>query len=221
MSSRLRSTAPAIYLACEAEFRQRYGIRTPSSALDYAKVDKDQVEQIRDRLTAKGFYDKFPSDLRPVPARLLKADVRKRLREYCPEPENFPKSSALRRRRGKLSRLTRTAFLPGSVNSDRMMRSSRRFWSWKPSRSFLGRTYGGQSRLTSRSTHTSKAVTSAPSVGREIAHQSSPIMSGTLLMPTNSASRPCSTPSPPKVRRFSSSMIGSAPAVNRSASSRT
>jgi hypothetical protein len=30
--------APAVFLACEAVFRQRYGVRTPPSAIEYSKV---------------------------------------------------------------------------------------------------------------------------------------------------------------------------------------
>jgi hypothetical protein len=67
--------APAVYLACEAVFRQRFGIRTPPTAIDYAKVDSDTVEVIRSRLAGDGFYDDKPADLRPVPSRLRKVDA--------------------------------------------------------------------------------------------------------------------------------------------------
>jgi hypothetical protein len=67
--------APAVFLACEAEFRQRYGVRTPPSAIECSKVDKGAVEKIRTRLAERGFYTGKAVDLRPVPQRLKMADV--------------------------------------------------------------------------------------------------------------------------------------------------
>ena len=67
--------APAVFLACEAVFRQRYGVRTPPSAIECAKVDKVAVERIRSRLADRGFYTGRSADLRPMPQRLKMADV--------------------------------------------------------------------------------------------------------------------------------------------------
>ncbi|MFO0880750.1 MAG: HD domain-containing protein [Gemmataceae bacterium] len=67
--------APAVYLACEVVFRQRYGVRTPPSASEYSKVDKGVIEKVRTRLTEKGFYKGKSLDLCSLPERLKKADV--------------------------------------------------------------------------------------------------------------------------------------------------
>ena len=75
--------APAVYLACEAVFRQRYGIRTPPSAIDYAKIDRDAVEAVRQRLADRGFYAGKSPDLKPVPKRLGKGDVGSILKEVA------------------------------------------------------------------------------------------------------------------------------------------
>jgi hypothetical protein len=75
--------APAVFLACEAVFRQRYAVRTPPSAIEYSKVEKKAVETIRTRLAERGFYRGKPFDLRPVPARLNMADVAPILRSVA------------------------------------------------------------------------------------------------------------------------------------------
>ena len=75
--------APAVYLACEAVFRQRYGVRTPPSAMDYSKAGKDAVEEIRTRLAERGFYSGKAPDLRPVPQRLKMADVDRMVRSVA------------------------------------------------------------------------------------------------------------------------------------------
>jgi HD superfamily phosphohydrolase len=71
-----REYATVAFLACESVFRQRYGIRTPPSTLDYVKVDRGHVERIREQLDNHGFYEGKPLDLRPIPDRLHRADVR-------------------------------------------------------------------------------------------------------------------------------------------------
>jgi HD superfamily phosphohydrolase len=67
--------ATVAFLACEAVFRERYGIRTPPSVLDYVKVDRGHVDRLRGRLAEQGFYQGRLHDLRPMPERLVKADV--------------------------------------------------------------------------------------------------------------------------------------------------
>jgi HD superfamily phosphohydrolase len=67
--------ATVAFLACEAVFHERYGIRTPPSVLDYVKVDRGHVDRLRGRLAERGFYQGKLHDLRPMPERLVKADV--------------------------------------------------------------------------------------------------------------------------------------------------
>lgn len=81
--------APAVFLACEAVFRQRYGVRTPPSAIEYSKVEKRAVEAIRVRLAERGFYAGKPSDLCPVPQRLKMADVAGILRSVAAKLKVF------------------------------------------------------------------------------------------------------------------------------------
>jgi len=71
----LAELAPYVYLASEKLLRLQYKIRIPSSMLSYAKQDSTAIDSLRNKLNAKGFYNKCPSDLKPIPKRLLKADV--------------------------------------------------------------------------------------------------------------------------------------------------
>jgi hypothetical protein len=72
-----------VFLACEAVFRQRYGVRTPPSAIEYSKAERKAINEIRVRLTDRGFYNGRPAELRPVPGRLLRADVPEALRKVA------------------------------------------------------------------------------------------------------------------------------------------
>ena len=123
--------APAVYLACEAVFRQRYGIRTPPSAIDYAKVDRGTVEGIRRRLADSGFYEGKPPDLRPVPRRLGMGDVGTILRDVAERLRPFQPFG----RRGRAPRpvwWTRPGCGRGSVSSGRMRRWTARSTCWRP-----------------------------------------------------------------------------------------
>ncbi|HEY3128427.1 MAG TPA: hypothetical protein VGL91_03140 [Acidobacteriota bacterium] len=64
-----------VFLASELLLRERFGIRTPSSALYYAKVNNDRLTELRRSLTDKAFYDRHPSELKSEPKRLTRADV--------------------------------------------------------------------------------------------------------------------------------------------------
>jgi HD superfamily phosphohydrolase len=67
--------ADAVFLASEFIFRSRYQLRTPESSLEYAKVDRGRVEQLRQQLTNADYYESYPNDLRSQPARMKVADV--------------------------------------------------------------------------------------------------------------------------------------------------
>jgi len=71
--------ATATFLAAEIVFRQRFNVRTPTSAQQYAKVQSDALQQLRRQLTTSGFYDELPHDLRAEPERLRNADVEIRI----------------------------------------------------------------------------------------------------------------------------------------------
>jgi hypothetical protein len=73
--------APAVFLAAEVVFRKRFGIRTPKSAHDYAKVPAKALAELRRKLTQKGFYDSHPNDLCAEPAFLGRGDVSKDINE--------------------------------------------------------------------------------------------------------------------------------------------
>lgn len=67
--------APAVFLAAEVVLRRRFGIRTPKSAQDYAKVPAKALVELRRALTQKGFYDGHPNDLCAEAAFLGRAAV--------------------------------------------------------------------------------------------------------------------------------------------------
>jgi HD superfamily phosphohydrolase len=69
----------ATFLAAELVFRREYGIRTPKSAQDYAKIRAEPLDKLRRALSEKGFYDGLPNDLRAEPERLRKADIEGRI----------------------------------------------------------------------------------------------------------------------------------------------
>lgn len=72
--------APWVYLACETELRASHQIRMPASMLPYAKQRAADLTARKVRLAAAGYYDLLPSDLRPDPPILTRADVPRRLR---------------------------------------------------------------------------------------------------------------------------------------------
>ncbi len=74
-----RELSRFVYLAAELFLRTEYGIRTPPSAMYYAKMDDARVHDLRVRLTASGFYDGFASDLRAEPEPLRRADAETRI----------------------------------------------------------------------------------------------------------------------------------------------
>jgi HD superfamily phosphohydrolase len=65
-----------IYLASERVVRDTYGVRVPASMVDYSKQDSAEMDRVRRDLAAAGYYDDAAPDLKPVPDRLLMADVR-------------------------------------------------------------------------------------------------------------------------------------------------
>jgi HD superfamily phosphohydrolase len=70
-----------VYLATEAVVRSEFGIRMPDSMLSFAKRSREEIEEIKGKLLSKGYYRLAPHDLRPVPLRLKRADVRPELEQ--------------------------------------------------------------------------------------------------------------------------------------------
>jgi ribosomal protein S16 len=68
-----------VYLAAEKIIRTKYDVRIPNTMLAYAKQKKEQLEEIKVRLDATGYYDSAPYALRPLPQRLSMADITNRL----------------------------------------------------------------------------------------------------------------------------------------------
>lgn len=67
---------PYIYLAAERVVREQYGVRVPPSMVDYSKQNSDRIDAVRGDLAEAGYYDGAAPDLKPIPDRLTKADVR-------------------------------------------------------------------------------------------------------------------------------------------------
>lgn len=71
--------APYVFLAAQKIAREQYDVKLPSTMLLYAKQRENRLEEIRITLEAANYYAASPTELRPLPGRLRRADVRKRL----------------------------------------------------------------------------------------------------------------------------------------------
>jgi HD superfamily phosphohydrolase len=71
--------SPYIFLAAERHIRKQYGIRIPRSMLPYSNQNSAEIDGLRQRLADRGYYRDAPPDLRPIPDRLLRADIPRRL----------------------------------------------------------------------------------------------------------------------------------------------
>lgn len=75
--------ADYVYVATEKVLRQTYGIRTPQMMQMYAKRSDGRLSELKGKLVEADFYQGLPYDLRPLPERLRKADVRERIEKVC------------------------------------------------------------------------------------------------------------------------------------------
>ena len=89
-----RELAAPVYLAAEAYFRERFGVRTPDAALHYAKTPMKEVAKLRAELTTKGFYDGHAPELRAAPRRFHQADVENRINDVATQLGRFEGSSS-------------------------------------------------------------------------------------------------------------------------------
>jgi len=70
-----REIAALVYIAAEATIRTEYGVRLPESMLLYAKQDPDEIRTLKRALAVQGWYSELPTDIRPLPDVLLRADI--------------------------------------------------------------------------------------------------------------------------------------------------
>jgi HD superfamily phosphohydrolase len=71
------------YVATEKVLRRDYGIRTPETMQIYAKRPAKALAELKERLAHAGYYSGIAYDVRPVPARLSRADIRTRIAALC------------------------------------------------------------------------------------------------------------------------------------------
>jgi hypothetical protein len=71
------------YAAAEKVLRRDYQIRTPQTMQMYAKQGDEPLAKLKLQLHESGYYDGIAYDVRPMPERLGKADVRQRVDELC------------------------------------------------------------------------------------------------------------------------------------------
>lgn len=74
-----RALSSFVYLAAEKVVREEYGVRIPSMMVDYAKRERVDLERRRRDLELAGYYATSPRDIRPVPHRLTRGDIERRL----------------------------------------------------------------------------------------------------------------------------------------------
>ncbi len=68
--------APYVFLSCQAVVGDKYGVQIPLSMQAYAKQDPKDLDNLRQELKQKQYYAAKAHDLRPLPDRLTKADVK-------------------------------------------------------------------------------------------------------------------------------------------------
>lgn len=78
-----RELSVATYIAAEKLLRERYGVILPEGAMELSKQLPQHILECKRVLQAKGYYDRTPFDIRPQPARLMKADISAFLDDMC------------------------------------------------------------------------------------------------------------------------------------------
>lgn len=74
-----RDCAAAAYIAVERLLRREYGVVLPASALEVSKQNPADVDALKRRLEEAGWYANVPFDIRPIPERLLRQDIKVRV----------------------------------------------------------------------------------------------------------------------------------------------
>lgn len=75
--------ADAVYLAVEKIIRIRHGVRLPESAFEASKRDPTYIEQAKRKLSDAAYYRGVPIDLKPMPIRLTRGDIPRRVQEFA------------------------------------------------------------------------------------------------------------------------------------------
>ena len=81
--------AKYVFVAAEKVLRREYQIRTPNTMQMYAKQSGGHLEELKRELNDGGFYDGIAYDVRPMPSRLGKADIRNRVEALCARFGNY------------------------------------------------------------------------------------------------------------------------------------
>lgn len=69
----------AVYIAIERVIYDLFDILCPDSAKQLSKVDTASLSRLKNDLLEVGYYEDMPIDIRPMPERLTKADIEKRV----------------------------------------------------------------------------------------------------------------------------------------------
>ena len=95
-----RDCAAATYIAAERLLRREYGVVLPASALEISKQNPAEVDGLKRRLEAAGWYASVPFDIRPIPLRLLRQDMDVKIRRIVSKLEAIdePSPDAAQRR---------------------------------------------------------------------------------------------------------------------------
>lgn len=71
------------YVATEKVLRHDYGIRTPQTMQMYAKRPAQSLAELKLTLDAEDYYEGIAYDVRPLPERLTRADIKRRIEKLC------------------------------------------------------------------------------------------------------------------------------------------
>lgn len=87
--------APYVFLASEVVLRRDHGIRIPETMHTYAKRDTAQIEAHKRALDKSGYFHALPSDLAPLPAKLLTPSAGRRVDQVLEMLQGYegPRSS--------------------------------------------------------------------------------------------------------------------------------
>jgi HD superfamily phosphohydrolase len=94
------------YVAMEKVLRRDYGIRTPDTMRLYAKRPAKALEQLKRTLDHGDFYEGIAYDVRPLPVRLKRGDIRLRIDKVCELLSGYEgpvRGSAVAKKRSLLS----------------------------------------------------------------------------------------------------------------------
>lgn len=84
-----RQLAHLVYVAAENVVFTKFGLRLPASMQHYAKQVPSEVDSVRRKLQASGWYEERPLELRPIPDALRAGDVEDRLQKVVDALTNY------------------------------------------------------------------------------------------------------------------------------------